>query len=287
MLIGSIFFAAMGLIIESLADEYSFTWIATIRSATATLVAASLVLAGGAKFAFLRPANLWMRSLAGSGAMLCIFFAMTHYDVAIILSLSSMYPIWVGILGWPLLGQIPSRQTWIAMLTSTIGMWLIYSAATRTNATNSIEHLHYWPQVAIPLAALASMLSAIALIGLHRVKQIDSRAVVTHFSAVSTLISLLAWTSIPQPGIEFHQGASSFWRLLAVGVTAVLGQLFLTKAFSAGRPARISVVGLSQVAIAASYKWLVDGRTPNPLGCVGMLLIITATAWVMLSEEKE
>ncbi len=283
MLIGSIFFAAMGLLIESLAKEYTFTWIATIRSATAVVVAASLVLAGGAQFVFLRPASLWMRSLAGSAAMLCIFFAMTHYDVAIVLSLSNMYPIWVGVLGWPLLGQTPSRQTWVAMIASTIGIWLIYAGATQGSA--ALEAVHYWPQLAIPLAALASMLSAIALIGLHRVKQIDSRAVVTHFSAVSTVVSLIAWTFLPSASGELVQRDSSLWRLIAVGVTAVLGQLFLTKAFAHGKPARVSVVGLSQAAIAALYKWVVIGRTPNTFGCLGMVLIIAATAWVMLSSE--
>lgn len=283
MLIGSIFFAAMGLIIESLSDEYSFTWIATIRSATALVVGAGLVIAGGANFAIFRPASLWMRSLAGSGAMLCIFFAMTHYDVAVVLSLTSMYPIWVGILGWPMLGHAPSRETWWAILVSTLGMWLIYGAATGGSVSGA--HQNYWPQLAIPLAALASMFSAIALIGLHRVKQLDSRAIVTHFSAISTLLSLMAWFCMPQHQQFTSTNSGSVVRLLAVGLTAVLGQLFLTKAFAAGRPARISVVGLSQVAIAAGYKWVVDGRIPSSLGCLGMVLVIGATAWVMLSTE--
>ncbi len=170
MLIGSFFFAVMGLLIESLGREYSFAWIATIRSAVATLIAVGMVLYARAKFVVFKPASLWMRSLAGCSAMLCLFFAMTHYDVAVVLSLSSMYPIWVAILGWPMLGQIPSRDTWLALSVSTIGMWLIYSAATQPTMFSE-AHTHYLPQVAIPLAALASMFSAVALIGLHRVKE--------------------------------------------------------------------------------------------------------------------
>lgn len=316
MLIGSFFFAAMGLLIESLGTEYSFAWIATIRSAVATLIAIGMVLYVRADFVVWRPASLWMRSLAGCTAMLCLFFAMTHYDVAVVLSLSSMYPIWVAILGWPMLGQIPSRDTWLALSVSTVGMWLIYSSATGLSpagpsaiglspagttaiglSTLSNEHSHYLPQIAIPLATLASMFSAVALIGLHRVKELDPRAVVTHFSAVSTLLSLSLWLAMPIQAVtsqvmpsqvvtsEAHAG--SIVRLIAVGVAAVLGQLFLTKAFAAGRPARISVIGLSQVAFAAIYKWLFEGRVPSGLAVAGMLLVIGATLWVMIRSQAD
>ena len=286
MLIGSFFFAVMGLLIESLGREYSFAWIATIRSAVATLIAVCMVLYARANFVVLRPGSLWMRSLAGCSAMLCLFFAMTHYDLPVVLSLSSMYPIWVAILGWPMLGQVPSRDTWLALSVSTVGMWLIYASATGPAALSN-EHPQYLPQVAIPLAALASMFSAVALIGLHRVKEIDPRAVVTHFSAVSTLLSLLLWLFMPIQTMASKTDHGSLVRLVAVGVAAVLGQLFLTKAFAAGRPARISVIGLSQVAFAASYKWIFEGRIPRGVGVVGMLLVIGATVWVMLRNQTE
>ena len=286
MLIGSFFFAIMGLLIESLGKEYSFAWIATIRSAVATLIAVGMVLYARADFVVFRPASLWMRSLAGCSAMLCLFFAMTHYDVAVVLSLSSMYPIWVAILGWPMLGQVPSRDTWLALSASTVGMWLIYASATE-RATFGSEYSHYLPQFAIPLAALASMFSAVALIGLHRVKELDPRAVVTHFSAVSTLLSLALWLCTPMQMMSSESDNGSLVRLVAVGVAAVLGQLFLTKAFAAGRPARISVIGLSQVAFAAGYKWVFEGRVPSGVGFVGMLLVIGATVWVMLRGQAE
>ncbi len=246
-----------------------------------------------AQYVLIRPASIWMRSLAGCSAMLCLFFAMTHYDVAIVLSLSSMYPIWVAVLGWPMLGQVPSRETWLALTISTLGMWLIYSSATGSGTgTLPTEAMlaaqsHYKPQIAIPLAAAASMFSAVALIGLHRVKQLDPRAVVAHFSAVSTLLSLLLWLAMPSPTTLGATNSSSLVRLILVGVCAVLGQLFLTKAFAAGRPARISVVGLSQVAVAAIYKWFVFGHVPSMIGGLGMLLVIGATIWVMLRGDSK
>lgn len=213
--------------------------------------------------------------------MLCMFFAMTHYDVSIILSVSSMYPIWVSILAWPMLGQLPSRDTWVALFVSTLGMLMVYSAATGRPAVLE-THSHYLPHLAIPLAVLASMLSGVALIGLHKVKELDPRAVVAHFSAVSTLIALLVWTAFPSGELHAASDSTSVLRLIGVGVSAMFGQLFLTKAFSAGRPARISVIGLSQVVITASYKWIVEGQVPGMFALFGMSLVISATIWVML-----
>jgi drug/metabolite transporter (DMT)-like permease len=278
MLIGSIFFAIMSLLTESLGDEYSFAWIAGVRSGIATLLAIVVVWWNRKRLILWRPVTLWWRSLAGCAAMMCLFYAMTHYDVSVILSLSSMYPIWVAVLGWPLLGHLPSRDTWLALAISTLGMLLVYSAAVG-DKTSVVAH--YVPYLAIPAGALGGFLSGIALIGLHKVKSIDPTAVVAHFSAVSTVIAFAIWAAIPA-GKMVDTDSSSLLRLILVGVTAMLGQMFLTKAFAAGRPARVSVIGLSQVAIATSYKWICEGRIPTTISLVGMTFVVGATLWVML-----
>ncbi len=178
----------------------------------------------------------------------------------------------------------PSRDTWLALAASTCGMLLVYAAATDRSSDLS-SHPHYLPQWAIPIAAVASFFSGIALIGLHKVKSVDPRAVVVHFSAVSTGLCLISWIFLPSQSMQSPTDQTSLVRLIGVGVTAMLGQLFLTKAFAAGRPARISVVGLSQVAVAASYKWIAEGRVPSPIGFLGMLMVIAATVWVMLRNQ--
>lgn len=282
MLIGSIFFTIMSLLTESLGDEYSFAWIAGVRSGIATLLAVAVVWWNRKRLILWRPATLWWRSLAGCASMMCLFYAMTHYDVSVILSLSSMYPIWVAVLGWPLLGHLPSRDTWLALAISTFGMLMVYSAAV---GDTSLHAAHYTPYIAIPAGALAGLLSGIALIGLHKVKDLDPTAVVAHFSAVSTVIAFSIWAAIPVTK-TVETDNSSLLRLVLVGVTAMLGQVFLTRAFAAGKPARVSVIGLSQVAIASIYKWICEGRIPTSFSLIGMMLVVGATLWVMLRNAE-
>jgi drug/metabolite transporter (DMT)-like permease len=288
MLIGSLFFAAMALLAESLRDQFSFPWITFVRSGIAMLLALALAIAGRAKLVFLRPATLWARSLSGWASMICGFYALTHFDAAIVLALTNMYPLWVAVLSWPMLGKLPSRSTWAALSVSCIGMWLVYSSSLGVSSANGIASLdRNSPGTAIPAAILAGILSGVALINLHRVKDLDTRSVVTHFSGVAAVLSLLVWLVIPQPASMRPVDVSAVTRILCIGLAATIGQLCLTKAFASGPPARVSVVGLSQVLVAVIVKWFLENRIPSWLSSIGMLMVVASTIWVILSQSED
>ncbi|XZE22342.1 DMT family transporter [Pirellulaceae bacterium SH449] len=283
MLVGSIFFAMMALLTESLKEQYSFPWISAIRSGVATCLAFTLAFGAGTKLVFFKPMTLWIRSLSGWISMMFCFYAMTHYDVEIVLALTNSYPIWVAILSWPILGTVPSRKSWVALIVSCVGMGLIYYGSyDEKDIVSTFSN----PRYAIPAAILASIMSAVALTNLHKLKEIDARAIVTHFSAVATIGSLLVWLSIPFPADLVSADEWSIARLIGVGIAATGGQLCLTKAFSTGTPTNVSIVGLSQVVVAALFKWMLEREVPSLLTALGMLVVMIATVWVMLSKPR-
>jgi drug/metabolite transporter (DMT)-like permease len=285
MLLGALAFAVMAFLTADLRDDFDWQWIAIARSGLAMVFAAGLVVVGGAKFVFLKPRILWMRSLAGSVSLVCGFYAMTHYDVSTVLTLTNMYPLWVAVLSWPMLGHAPSSDTWIAAAIGVVGVGLLSAGAASSPGAGALGGIS--AAIAIGASLVSAFTSAIALIGLHRLKEIDSRAIVTHFSMVSLLACLAALfvfaDEMPRP----HVQAGPMSGLLAVGLFATVGQLFLTKAFSTGIPARVSVVGLSQVGFAMLLEMLFHGRTFTPLTLVGMMLIIAPTAWVLGRGQGE
>ncbi|MCU0712574.1 MAG: DMT family transporter [Pirellula sp.] len=283
MLIGSLFFAIMALLAESLKEQFSFPWISAIRSGVATCLAFALAFAAGSKLVFFKPFTLWIRSISGWVSMMFCFYAMTHYNVEIVLALTNSYPIWVAILSWPILGIVPNAKSWIALIVSCFGMGLIYYGSDNAGDVVSTYSNPHW---AIPAAILASIMSGVALINLHRLKGIDARAIVTHFSAVATLGSLLVWLALPVPSDLTATDDWSVLRLLGVGIAATVGQLCLTKAFSTGQPANVSIIGLSQVVFAAIFKWFLERQVPSLLSTLGMLLVMAATIWVILGKPK-
>jgi drug/metabolite transporter (DMT)-like permease len=318
MLLGALAFAVMAFLTADLRDDFDWQWIAIARSGLAMVFAALLVVAGGARFVLWKPRILWMRSLAGSISLVCGFYAMTHYDVSVVLTLTNMYPLWVAVLSWPLLGHVPSSDVWGAALIGVAGVALLGMAAAADNGSPAANASHPWvgqspaaatatvtpavapsdaaarlpdhgmsAAIAIGAALISSFTSAVALIGLHQLKEIDSRAIVTHFSLVSLLACLGALFLFTNEMPARNASSGALGALLGVGLFATAGQLFLTKAFSTGLPAQISVVGLSQVGFAMLLEMVFHGRTFGPLTLVGMTLIIAPTAWVLFRGKGE
>jgi drug/metabolite transporter (DMT)-like permease len=268
MLLGAASFAVMSILAASLKDEVDWQWIAIARTGLAMVFAAGLARAAGAKLVYFRPAKLWMRSLAGSVSLVCGFYAMTHYPVSEVLTLTNMFPLWVAILSLPLLGEWPPLDVWPAVAMGLVGIVLIQQPQFAGG------------HVAVAAAIFSSFTSAIALIGLHQVREIDARAVVAHFSAVALISCLAALFLFPRQRVLVLDGPAVLM-LLGIGVAATIGQLFFTKAFAAGPPARISVVGLSQVGFTMLLEMVLWNRTFGPLTLLGIALVIAPTAWTL------
>jgi drug/metabolite transporter (DMT)-like permease len=69
--------------------------------------------------------------------------------------------------------------------------------------------------------------------------------------------------------------------LLGVGLSGTVGQWFLTKAYGAGAPTRVSVLALTQVVFAVAFDVLLWRRDLPPASLLGSALILAPTAWVM------
>src|SRR5205085_1186019 len=99
--------------------------VALARASLAFVFSAGLALSTGARLVLLRPAVLWMRSIAGSFGVLFAFYALTHLPVSTSLTLSNTVPLWVTLLAWPVLGQRPRASVWAAIGIGLAGIVLI------------------------------------------------------------------------------------------------------------------------------------------------------------------
>lgn len=273
MLWGALAFAVMSTLAHALVPECDWQMVALARSGLALVFAVVLAVAGGAELVYFRPRTLWMRSIAGSVSLVCSFYAFSRLPVSDVLTLTSMFPVWVALLSWPLLGHAPQREIWLGVACGLAGVVMIQQ-----------PHLADG-NLATLAAVVASFTSAVALIGLHRLQGIDPRAVVVHFSAVSLVFVLASFvafdTTRPLAGqLALEPDAAA--KLLGVGVAATIGQLLLTKAFAAGTPAKVSVVCLSQVGFGMVFDVWLWHRTFSAATLLGMLLVLAPTAWLLL-----
>lgn len=276
MLGGAFAFSLMGILTHAAGRVFDWQIIALARSGTALLIALSLAAAARSQLVFLRPRTLWIRSIAGSLSVLCNFFALAHLNVADALALTNMFPVWIAVLSWPVLGRIPGRDVWISVFCAMVGVGLML----KPTGEGGLGTL---------LAATGSVTSAVALMGLHRLKHIDANAVVVHFSAVSVVI--LLGVLLVHPGVRpFPEVLSCLqsdgWLLLGVGLGATVGQLMLTRAFAAGAPARVSVVALSQVAFAMVIESILWQRSYELTTLLGIAMVLGPTIWMLLRRPQ-
>ena len=270
MLLGSIAFAWMAVLAHELGAVLDWQVVAIARSLIPLVIVGGLALAAGVRFVFFRPAILWMRSLAGSLSLVGTFYVLPKLPASDVLTITNIFPIWVALLSWPLLGEKPTLQVWISVISGVLGVALIQRP--HLEAENYI--------VFIPLGV--SLFTALAMIGLHRLKGIDTRAVVVHFSTVALCFSLAAYfLAGTSKNVLIPQGLP-LWELVGVGISATIGQLFLTLAFTHGEPAKVSVVGLTQIVFALMLDTLVLGHPLAPEKLLGVPLVIGPTAWIML-----
>jgi drug/metabolite transporter (DMT)-like permease len=288
MLCGSFSFSIMAVLAESLTRRpdgapplCDWQTVAVFRAGLVMLFAALLAKRAGAKLVWLRPARLWVRSIAGSCSMVCTFYAFGHLRADDVVTLCNTFPIWVAILAWPLYGHAPGAKTIIAVLVGVAGVVLVVEGAPAPDQPH-IEN----GNLGVLAALAAAWFTAVAMLGLNRLRDIDPRAVVVHFSAVASVFCGVTFLFTPRAeplGRLLEVGV--MLRLLGIGLSATIGQVFLTLAFGRGAPAKVSVVGLTQIVfVMAICAWAFD-RTINGLALFGTALVIAPTAWLLMQPR--
>lgn len=280
MLGGAFAFAVMGAFAHAAGKVCPWQVIALARSAVALVIAGSLAFYEQTPLVLFRPKTLWLRSLAGSLSVLCNFYALSKLPVADALTLTNMFPLWIAVLSWPMLGRLPGWSAWIGIVCGLLGVAVMQQPYLAEGNAGTLA------------AVTGSVTSAVALLGLHRLRTVAANAVVVHFSCVSvTMLLILLLVSPPQASDVWPLQLN--WRLIGllsgVGVTATIGQLLLTRAFAEGAPARVSVVGLSQVGFAMIFDIVIWNRQFHQHTVLGILLVLGPTVWMILfaSSRKD
>ena len=269
MLAGSFSFAVMAVLAHAAGKKCEWQIVALSRCLLVMVFVGAIAAASGTRLVLWKQRTLWLRSIAGSVSLVGSFYALTRLDIATVLTLTNMFPIWVAVLSWPMLGVLPAPRVWLAVFCGVVGVYFI-------------QHPHSdGPSTAFFVAVACSLSTALAMLGLHRLQGIDPRAIVVHFAGVATVFCVASFFVFDQiPGSQPFWNWQPLLLLLGVGITATIGQLFLTKAFASGDPAKVSIVSLTQVVFAFGFELMQD----NPINArtiAGIALILAPTAWVM------
>jgi drug/metabolite transporter (DMT)-like permease len=274
MLAGAFSFASMGALSRQLSDRSDWRLLALVRAGLMLVFSLIWARSIGVRLQFLGTPMLWMRSIVGSLGMLFTFYSLTHLPVSEAITLLNIYPIWVALLAWAL-GARPSAGSWTAIAVGLLGVAFV-----------ARPHFDAAP-LALLVAISSSVCTAVVLHGLNRLSGMGTWVIIVHFALISTLVCggafLFSGTGVTKVDLG---GAGRVAQLLGVGLLGTLGQVALTRAFAAGDPSKVSVVGLSQLIFGGAYDALLFDRRHGPLTLLGMALVAAPTAWLLVRARE-
>ena len=282
MLCGATSFAAMGAFAHALGQDVDWRIVAVVRSALAVVFSVAAAWYAGARLTVWGSRSLWLRSLAGSGSMLCNFYALTQLQISNSLTLTNTFPIWIAILSWPMLGVPQRRDAWIAIAVGLTGVLFLQLSMEQTEQAPRLQnHL-----LATWVALGGGFFTALAMIGLHRLKDVAPETVVAHFSGVALVVcgaaAAIGHLDPATPSLVEPRLLALF---LGLGISGTIGQFLLTKAFGSGPPAKVSVVALSQVGMGVLLDLVIWHKQFKLLALAGMLLVVAPTAWLIVRRD--
>src|SRR5262249_40800887 len=147
------------------------------------------------------------------------------------LTLMNTSPIWVTLLLWLIFGQRPTMGVLFAVSASVAGIALIQQPHFQNG------------KFACLMALCGAFCTSIAMLGLNRLKFLDPRAIVVHFSGVASVATVLFLLLSNRKDYSAQLSDKLvLFLLLMVGAAGVAGQIGMTQAFAKGNASRISVV---------------------------------------------
>jgi drug/metabolite transporter (DMT)-like permease len=272
MLGSSIAFSVMTACTSLLKERCDWRFTTLARSGLVFLFTAAIARRQAVRVLFRWPRTLWFRSIVGSISMLFTFYALANLPIATAVTLFNTFPVWVTLLAWPVLGMRPTTGVGLALLSAILGVALIekpYGGEVR------IESL---------AALVAAVCTAVVMLGLHHLRNLNSLAIVVHFSGVATIVcvgyTIVTASAMP---LDNNRLAEPTTIALLIGVAgfATIGQIAMTKAFSFGPPQKLAIIGLSQVVFALLFDRLLWDHSPDLMTFAGIVLVIAPVAWLM------
>jgi drug/metabolite transporter (DMT)-like permease len=250
MLFASFAFAAMGAAVKLASSYYSTSEIVMYRGMVGTVMLLLLVRHQGGTFRTAFPKEHLWRGFVGVISLWLWFYAIGKLPLATAVTLNYLAPIWIAlylaVMGWWRGKHHVEWPMLLAVGASFVGVVLALQPAVESNQ---------WLGGAMGIAS--SVLSAMAYMQVRRLGQMGEPEyrVVFYFSLMTVvfgLVGTLAPGEAGQPSLHPHSWYSGAL-LLAVGVSATMAQMAMTRAYRVGKV--LVVANLQYTGIIFSSLW--------------------------------
>ena len=267
-------FAAMGVFVKLGAERFGVLELVFYRS-----LFPALLLAAAARWRrrSLRTSHMGAhlrRGLAGFAALALFFFAVPRLALSTAQALQMTSPLFLTGMAAFLLREKITRATALALCAGFGGMLFVLRPGLSPE------------QLLGAAAGLGSgFFSGIAYFNIRRLGQMNEGGLRTvfYFSAISAILGFALVVAYGEFSAITWGGAAI---LLAVGMTATMGQLSLTRALHFGHSAVVSVLMYSSVIFCGILDYAFWGSAPQAADWIGIALIVFGGGFALFANMR-
>jgi drug/metabolite transporter (DMT)-like permease len=276
MVLSAFFFSVMSLMVKLAGTRIPSQEVVFVRAVVSLAMAYALVLRARIGNWGHRKGLLVVRGMAGFLALSCFFYGVIHLPLADATVIQYTNPVWTAWLGWWLLGEALTTGEAALSAFGLLGVLLI----ARPTVLFGGEGAARLDPFAVGVALAGALLSAAAYVSVRRLSRTEHPLmIVFYFTLVTVPASLpgaIAGKVMPR-GWE--------WALMGgVGVTALLGQVFLTRGLQREPAGRATAIGYAQILFATIWGILFFRDWPDALSLAGAALVLVSV--VVLARRR-
>lgn len=273
MIIASLLFACMGVCVKLGAARFSTGELVFYRGFIGLLLMTVIARTAAIPLATPHWRLQLSRSVSGSLALMCYFFAIGILPLATAATLSYTSPIFVAILLMLLFGERLQIPVAVAVLTGFAGVVLLLRPTLQPGQ---------WLGAVSGLGA--GMIASLAYISVRELGKAGEPEVRTvfWFSSVTSLLGA-SWALT---GDLHRPDAAGLFIVLGVGLFGGLAQLAMTRSYRLGKTVVSAAFSYSTVIFASMFGMLLWDETVLPSAWLAIALIIASGVVVSLASLR-
>ncbi|WP_081450084.1 DMT family transporter [Photobacterium profundum] len=204
------------------------------------------------------------RGVAGSLALICVYFAVATLPLAEATILQYLHPVFTALLALVFLRERIQLSTIICIVFCIVGLLVMVSPGLTFDSTAAL------PWLSVTAALLGALGSAIAYVIVKRLSSTeDSSVIIFYFPLIALPLSVLfLGNDFVMPDTE------ALLLLLFVGISTQVGQIGLTKAMQTEVASKATAYSYVQVVFSIILGWLFFSELPSIWTWAGGTLII-------------
>ena len=273
MIVSCFLFACMGVCVKLASSGFSTGEIVFWRGAVSMAMMAGLALSQGVA---LRTPHWRMhlsRSLSGSTALVCYFFAIGALPLATAVTLNYTSPIFVALL---LALVFREKLGWVGLLSIVVGFSGVVLLLRPTLTSDQ------WLGAIVGLSSGA--IASVAYISLRELGRVGEPEVRTVFwFSVVTLLFGLAWSLHAGPHVPNLQ---EFLILLGVGIFGGLAQLAMTRSYRYGHTLVSANLSYATVVFASLFGALLWDESMPWSSWLAVALIVSSAVMISVRPRR-